>query len=157
YGLWKAYVPLDRPLPEGRFEAIARSAPSEVAALLTLHRSGWVRELGLAHAAQAPQGFVVPFLLLRTEDIVPAIAGTAAEAITARLHPEHAPAFARSLGILALLRGRVRGARVPVADRVEGLLCDARCRAALVAACDDGDAAVRRAALQLRLSIEPAE
>jgi hypothetical protein len=156
HGVWSTYVPLNAPLVPERLAEIAPRAPTSVAALLSTHRSGYVRELALRHLAAARDAFVIPFLLLRTDDIVPELRALAEGAIEARLEPELAAPFARSLAMLETLGGRTRSGGGPMARRIHRFLAQPACRQALVAASSDPDPAVRRLASSLRLHVEPA-
>jgi hypothetical protein len=154
-GVWADWFPLDAPIPELRLGQIAPHAPISVAALLSTHRSGYVRELGLARLAASFDPVVVPFLLLRTDDIVDELRDRAIAAVQARLRPELAEAFARSLVVVELLGHRTRG-RGPLVDAIHDFLREPGSREALLAASsDDRDFAVRRAALALRSTVEP--
>jgi hypothetical protein len=130
-------------------------APITVAALLSLHRNGYVREAALHLLARADDDVVVPFLLLRADDIVPSVRAFAEAAIQERLVPSHARAFARSLGVVELLRGRQRGGGGPLVRAVRDLLLQPASRDALAAASTGEDAVVRLAAFKLRVHAEP--
>jgi hypothetical protein len=155
-GVWATHVRLDEPLDASLLTQIAPRSPASVGALLSVHRSGYVRELGLTALAASDEPRSVPFLLLRTDDIVPALRDLASRAIEARLRPQLAPAFARSLGLVDVLRRRSRGGGGLVVQSVHGLLCRPPCAAALAAASDDPDPGVRLASLRLRLRTESA-
>ena len=81
----------------------------EFAALLTLHRSGYTRQRGLLVLARSRDPFVLPFLLLRLDDIVPSLRAYAEEAARSRLEERYAAAWVRSLRLVELLRARKRG------------------------------------------------
>lgn len=156
HGVWRTYVPLDAPIPAGRLDEVAPRHPLAVAALLSTHRSGYVRELALARLVESTDDRGLPFLLLRTDDIVPVLRSVAEHAVQARVRTELAPALARSLGLLEVLRRRARGGRSLLVRRVDEVLGDPACRPALVAASADDEPLVRRKALALRLRGEPA-
>ena len=44
-----------------------------VAALFSMHRNGYVREVALDELARSSDDVVIPFLLLRADDIVPSL------------------------------------------------------------------------------------
>jgi hypothetical protein len=99
---------------------------------------------------------VIPFLLLRADDIIPSIRDAAEAAVAPRLAPESAPALARSLRLVTLLAGRTRGARCGVSAAISALLTRPACRTVLVRASErDDDPAARLAAFELRLGVEP--
>jgi hypothetical protein len=95
-GVWREHVPLNQHIDPARLREAAPHATTTVAALLSTHRSGYVRELALGHLADSSEEIVVPFLLLRVDDIVPGLRATAESALLARLQPRFAPAFGRS-------------------------------------------------------------
>lgn len=140
---------------EARLGKLPASAATSVSALLSMHRSGYIRELAVRHLATANDDLVVPFLLLRADDIVPSTRSLAEAAISARLDPAHTAALARSLGIVEVLRRRQRGAGGPLVRAVDDWLLQDVCREALVVASDASGLAVRRAALRLRLRAGP--
>lgn len=143
---WRLGVKLTAPIDPALLPAFAPKRTVGAAALLSLHRSGYVREIALDVLARAPEPFVVPFLLLRADDIVDALAARAFAAVEARLRPEYTATFVRSLRIVELLRGRRRGgARV---RRIREFL------AGEPIASDDPDPLVRRLAFGLRLERE---
>ncbi len=155
-GVWPGYVPLNEPLAPSRLVEASHKHRDAVAAILSMHRSGYVRELALAHLEHAKAPRVVPFLLLRADDIVPALRERAEKAIEVRLRPDLADTFARCLGIVEMLRGRSRGGGGPLVRHVQDFLAQPECREGLALACSDEDAVVRRAAFALRLRGEPA-
>jgi hypothetical protein len=157
YGIWAQYVPLNAPIDEGRLEMFELSLRLPLAALLSMHRSGFLRELALQVLAASTDSRVVPFLLLRADDIVPGLRRNAEEAVAARLRPEHATAVARSLGIIELLAARVRGGGGTLVRSIRDFLAEPAQREALVLASRDEDASVRRAAFELRLRTERGE
>ena len=154
-GLWAEHVPLNAPIDPARLTSVAPHATVAVAALLTLHRSGFMRELGLRELSTTHDPLAVPFLLLRADDIVDGLRELAVTEILARLTPSFDAAFARCLGILELLRGRTRGAGGPLVKAVHAFLAHPVHREALAAACFGDDPGVRRAAFTLRLRNEP--
>jgi hypothetical protein len=154
-GVWTRYVPLTGPLAAELLPAAAPNATLEVAALLTTHRSGFVRELGLTYLAGASDPVVIPFLLLRTDDIVPALREIAERAIEARLQADYAHPFAACLGVVEALRKRTRGGGGRVTQLVYGFLARPELRDALAFACTAADPIARRMAFELRLKAEP--
>jgi hypothetical protein len=156
YGVWSDYVDLNAPIASSRMRQAAPHRPTTVAALLSTHRSGYVRELGLSQLVNAPDELVVPFLLLRADDIVPGIRKMAEDAVLSRLHRDLALTFARSLRIVELLRGRARGGSGNLVHLIHAFLAQPDGRDALVTTMTDADPVVRRLALGLRLRTEGA-
>jgi hypothetical protein len=154
-GVWSGYVPLGARLPSERLDEVAPRYPVAVAALLSMHRSGFVRELALGRLAESRDDRVLPLLLLRTDDIVPSLQAFAERAVEAVVRDEFAAALARSLGILEVLRRRARSGRSPLVRRVHDLLAKPEHLPVLVASCADSDPLVRRTAFALRLRAEP--
>jgi hypothetical protein len=140
---------------EPPFAASDPAVVTGVASLLSTGRNGYVREEAVKQLASTFDPVVIPFLLLRTDDIVPTIRALADEAIVARLRSVLAPAFATSLGIVELLRGRTRGGGGRIVQLVQRFLSEPECREALWSASSDEDPAVRQAALGLLLRVAP--
>lgn len=155
YGVSRDWVPLDRPIDAGRLRASNPAALLSVAALLSLHRSGYVRELGLGALEEANAPTVVPFLLLRADDIVASLRKRAEAALLDRLRPDLAPVLARSLRLVELLAARTRGGGGPVVRGIRDFLAEQPHALALASA--DDDPVVRSAAYALRLRNEAAE
>lgn len=156
YSPWSGHVRLHAPLEGALLDAFAPPCRLAIAALLSLHRNGYVRELGLRRLARSADARVVPFLLLRADDVVSGIRAIAESAVCARLTPELARAFARSLGLVELLAARARGGGGPLVRSIRDFLARPAHQGALVEASRDDDPAVRRAAFVLRLRTEPA-
>lgn len=145
---WGHAVNVAAPLEPALVTRLAPRNTLAMAALLSLHRSGWVREIALEHLLPSLEPFVVPFLLLRADDTVSSLAQKAEAAIEARLRPPFVEAFVRSLRVVELLRGRKRGsARV---RRIHDFLASQRLTT------DDPDPLIRRLVFGLRLRNEPA-
>ncbi|MEO3924289.1 hypothetical protein ABGB07_10575 [Micromonosporaceae bacterium B7E4] len=68
----------------GRFVEDSGSYPTGVAALLTLDRSGRLREAGLRRLAASEERFVLPYLLLRLDDPVDPVRDLAVDAVRHR-------------------------------------------------------------------------
>lgn len=124
----------------------AESAP--FAAALTMHRSGWTRERGLAVIGSSREPFVVPFLLLRLDDIVPSLRDRAETALRARLTESLAPTWVRSLRLVELLRARKRGGAGKLLAEITSFL--SKHPEALAAGARDEDPLVRLRAMELR-------
>lgn len=152
--LAQGLVLVHQPVDEQLFAQLVREHPVAVCCVLSTHRSGYVREPALRYLTQARQPRVVPFLLLRTDDIVLALRELATDAVEARFQAPFAPAFVRSLRIVEVLRGRSRSG-AQLVRRVEEFLVRPECDAALTQ--PDDDPVVRKAAFTLRLRTRPAE
>lgn len=156
-GVWSDAVSLNHPLDDARLDAFGSHARLAIAAVLSLHRSGYVRELGLRALVRAGDPRVIPFLLLRADDIVTSIRVAAESALLPRLRPENAATFARSLGLTALLAARVRGGKGTLVQAIHAFLSAPEQRAVLSDAAADRDPVVRREVLALRLRDAGAE
>jgi len=120
-------------------------------AAVSIQRSGRAREEALRRLSLSPDPRVVPFLLLRLDDIVPQVRVLAGEAVRARLLPGYAAVFARSLGLITVLGGRQRGQ----VRAVREFLAAPAQRSALVALYNDPDPKVRVQAFRLSLEGDP--
>ncbi|MCA9536245.1 MAG: hypothetical protein KC593_21315, partial [Myxococcales bacterium] len=123
-----------------------------VAALLSTHRNGYVREVALHVLTDSGQPWVLPFMLLRCDDIVASLRASATAAVQRSLHPRYADALASSLGLLAQLAERQRGGGGSVVPSVRSFLAEPPQRPALLRASHDADPRVRRLAYALRLA-----
>lgn len=151
--LWWDYVAMDVPIEPAQMRRITRHARVEAACILSLHRSGYVRESALELLAESTDAVVVPYLLLRADDIVAALREQAERSLLARLRPADSLAFARALPLVEALRSRIRGRRSAVAAKVDALLLAPSGHAALDEASTDRDPLVRQACLALRLRL----
>jgi HEAT repeat protein len=153
--LFGAGVPVYRPYPPTSLDVFLPPHRLSVAGLLSMHRNGFVRELGVEALVESPDPFVVPFLLLRCDDIVASLRSRAESAIAGRLREGFAPAFAESLQLLDQLAGRERGGKSSLVASVHRFLALPPQRPALEQACGSPSPAVRRLAYGLRLRHEP--
>lgn len=153
--LFGADVPLHQPYPRRCLEVFLPPHRLAVGALLTTHRNGFVRELGVEALVGSPDPFVVPFLLLRCDDIVASLRARAEAAIHERLREGFAPVFAASLQLLHQLAGRDRGGKSALVASVHRFLTQPPQRPALTQACGSHSPTVRRLAYALRLRHEP--
>ena len=97
-------------------------ANSLLTALASLHGSGYVREAALRRLIDGDDGSEVPFLLLRCNDWVPAIAQLAQAGIRARLRPEYARHLLHSYRLIELLQHAQRNALSDLLREVQGTL-----------------------------------
>ncbi|MBL8741610.1 MAG: hypothetical protein JNK04_10965 [Myxococcales bacterium] len=146
-GIWGAtFVSLNRPINTTHIVGL----PAGALALLTLHRSGYLREVALEHlTTEGP--WALPFFLLRCDDIVYSVRARATETVTTRFVDSHAVAFMRALRIVATLRMRARGGGGPLVKAIESFLVGH----AEALALGDDDPVVRHEAFRLRLRSEP--
>lgn len=144
---WAARVALDEHIEDDKLDLVAPRAKAAVAAVLSTHRSGYVRELGTTYLALSSNPLVIPFLVLRLDDIVPSLRRVAEDAVLRRSNAEYAPFFANALAIISALVERERSKQR--AAGVLEFLARPECRTALVEASTNDDAIVRRHAIEL--------
>lgn len=127
--------------------------------VLSLHRSGYVREAATRALALVDDPQVLPFLLLRLDDIVESTREAAAAALVPWSRPERAASSVAHLPVLEALSGRRRGAVGSAIRRLRDALSsgDPGCDEALARAAQDPDAEVRLAVLRMRLAPAPPE
>lgn len=102
--------------------AAVRLQPAPIQALLTLHSSGYVREAAVVELAARSDPRELPFLLLRTNDWVPAVAQRARLAVEARVVPGWACAWTLALPIVDHLRGVGRNDLRSLAAAIDALV-----------------------------------
>lgn len=129
---------------------LARDRDVELAGLLSLHRSGYVRSAALAALEGTRDPFALRFLVLRLDDIVEATRAQALDAVRARLDRAHAAELARLLPLIDQVARRTRGGASSLQRELAAFLsAPASGWATLVGATRDRDATVRRSALRL--------
>jgi len=126
-----------------------------VAALLTLDRSGYLREAGVDRLARSDEPFVLPFLLLRLNDPVEPVRERASAAVGDRLGTGHAALLVQLLPLIEGLGARRRAG--PIVRAVSEILVsgDPAGRDALWAGARGEDVAVRASCLRMLARIEP--
>jgi hypothetical protein len=135
---------------------LARAPGLGPAALLSLHRSGYVREIALAALADSSDLAVLRFLALRLDDIVEKIRDRARVEIVLRLVDRAAPEVAAILPLVVRLSSRRRAGGGGIPRAVEAYLIDpARGLAALLVATRSPEAELRLAAVPLALRRAP--
>src|SRR5262249_4091657 len=77
-------------------------------ALMSCHRSGYVREMAIRELYSDSPGLSIPFLLLRLVDWVPAVATAAAARLLGRLQIESAETIIDCLGLVDRLSSNSR-------------------------------------------------
>jgi hypothetical protein len=127
-----------------------------VAALLTLDRSGYLREAGVRWLASCDELFVLPFLMLRLNDPVVPVRERAIAAVGQRLGAGHAALLVQLLPLIEGLGTRRRAG--PIVRTVSEILVsgDPAGRDALWAGARGDDVAVRASCLRMLATIEPA-
>lgn len=117
--------------------------------LLSFHGSGYVREAAVARLIDCSDGSEVPFLLLRCNDWVGAIAKLAQDGVRARLRPDYAEPLLRSYRLIEALQAAQRNALSPLLNAVRSTLQQPAAWPVLRRACAATDKCVRRAAYLL--------
>lgn len=79
-------------------------------AVLSMHRSGYVREAALRRLTESKDGRELPYLFIRLNDWVAEIRGLAEQAMTARLSPASAPGLVQLLPLVGWIRDWSRAA-----------------------------------------------
>ena len=150
YGEPTAARTSERRLLQRQTAALAElPANSLLTALASLHGSGYVREAALRRLLDGCDGSEVPFLLLRCNDWVPAIAQLAQAGLRARLRPEYARHLLRSYRLIELLQHAQRNVLSDLLREVRGTLQQPAAWPVLFEARDHADKQVRRAAYLL--------
>jgi len=137
---------LDRATAGRRLDRAPRLGP---AALLTVHRNGFVRQAGLDALSRETDEAALAFFVLRLDDIVPQLRELARAAIEERLRPPAAEAWAKLLPLVGRLARRSRAGASATLRAIEAFLLSPAARPALSAASGSADVAVRRAATVL--------
>lgn len=154
-----SHARLEPALPRWLFErdAVARlrlsgEAALPALALLSMHRSGYVREDAVA-ALAALEGDALPYLLLRANDWVEPIRLRVWHALNARLKPRFAAAWVASLPLLVRLLDARRDDHRVLVSRVRAELGgNAENRPALMAGLASPDRGVRRTCFDILAS-----
>lgn len=114
-----------------------------VMGLLAAHSSGYVREAAVQRLALV-RGDEMPPLLLRANDWVPQVRGSALDALRTRLSPAYAEAWVRWLYLVLRLGGRGSADARPLVDAVMELLRAPESADAVWAGLRSADRTVRR-------------
>ena len=119
YNPWGQWVP---ELKSRRVRKIVAGFgyPLAAAAMMSMRRSGYVREEAVRELAQLRNGDELPFLLLRASDWVEPVRNAALHAVEERLIPAYLPFFVRNLAIVDGGKGIAGGSAL--GERVESLL-----------------------------------
>ncbi len=142
---WSALGPVD-----ARARVKHMDARWELAALLSLHRNGYVRQAALDVLTQERTPSALVFWMLRLDDIVPVLRTRAQNAIFERFEPQYADSFATLLPLLQRLSRRSRaGASVVLRDVMTFLVTTEAGRDALRSAYNSPSFGLRRASVAL--------
>jgi hypothetical protein len=137
-------------LPDG-------AARTAVLALASFDRSGLLREAAVRELARMADDFVLPFLLLRLNDVVSSVQAMAAQACRRWLVPEHARVVVQVLPLIEGLDNRRRAGEFARTVREALAHGGDATRAALWSAARTGDPAVRASNLRILAMVEPVE
>jgi HEAT repeat protein len=127
-----------------RFVAVADDA-SRVAGVLSFHPDGHVREKAVKELAALSDGYVLPFLLVRLNDWVDAVARRAEKAVRRRMTSRHAAMLVDHLPIVLRLKTQRRRRHDAIVAGVVELITAPENRAALERGFASPDRQVRRA------------
>jgi HEAT repeat protein len=120
-------------------------------ALLSMHRTGYIREAALRRLAESTTGAELPYFFLRLNDWVLEIRRFAESVVSARLTPESASELVQVLPLAARLSRWSRAAR-DIESRINQVLLTPMSRKTMRAGLEASDPAIRR--LVVRLLIE---
>jgi HEAT repeat protein len=117
-------------------------------ALMSTHRSGYVRAEAIHSLGKDSSGTAIPFLLLRLVDWVEAVRRAADLELIDKLQPQYGGIFVRCLGLLERLSEHTRF-RPAYREWVNELLKRSACAEQVAAGLDSNQRAVRRACYPL--------
>ncbi len=117
-------------------------------AVLSMHRSGYVREAALRRLAETNDGTELPYLFIRLNDWVAEIRGFAEAAIVERLRPQLAPGLVQLLPLVGRLGSWSRAAR-DMESRINHVLSEPESRQAMLGGLRSNDVGVRRRVARL--------
>lgn len=137
-------------------DAATSMQSTEVAALMSLHRNGFVRAAATVELGRTRLPIALRFLVLRLDDIIEATREHARTAIVTRLDRDNVPELIRLLPLLDQIARRSRASASTVLRQVSAFLAaPGNGWTALIAATHDSDRAVRRSAVQLAVRHAP--
>jgi hypothetical protein len=123
-----------------------------VAAIFSLHRNGYVREVGLEELARTSDAAALPFFALRLDDIVPKLREYARAELDRRIDPRFAKELVALLPLVRRLSTRMRAGASATLRAIEAFAVDPRGgQAALIDATRAGEPRLRRTALVLAI------
>ena len=146
YGPWWASWDRIEPADVRRLKEGATTWAS--LAVLSMHRSGYVREAALRRLAESKDGTELPYIFIRLNDWVVEIHRLAESAIAARLTPRSAAGLVQLLPLVGLL-GRWSRAPDDMESRITEVLSAAESRPAMLSGLRSNDVGVRRRVLRL--------
>ena len=117
-------------------------------AVLSMHRSGYVREAALRRLAETRDGNELPYLFLRLNDWVAEIRRFAEQEVAERLQPKSAPSLVQLLPLVGRL-GRWSRAAHDIGSRIDRVLSAPESRRALLGGLRSDDVGVRRRVARL--------
>lgn len=149
-------VPLDGRIASSFLDKLNPKYRTAVSAVLSTHRSGYVRELGL-HGLQAVHDdpIVVPFLIFRTDDIVPDLRTRAKAALATQLTDSNVPMLIRSLIVSERLSHRIRSGKSEIHRDIQRFVQQPRFGPIFRELRRDREAATRAHAFKMSIGILP--
>ncbi len=123
---------------------ITNSASSSVTGILASHPNGFVREAAVDALGSASDGVEMPFLALRANDWVPAVAGKAAAHLARRIDPANQQAIVEALPFLVRMLGYGRYSFAHLAEAIGRTLVSDSGVAAVLERIETFDSGVRR-------------
>ncbi len=146
YGPW--WASWDRIEPAYVLRLKPRASRWASLAVLSMHRSGYVREAALRQMAESKDGSELPYIFIRLNDWVAEIRGLAESAIAERLTPKSAPGLVQLLPLIGLL-GRWSRAPDDMESRITDVLATPESRPAMLSGLRSDDVGVRRRVARL--------
>ena len=146
YGPW--WASWDRIEPADVRRLKQRPSTWASLAMLSMHRSGYVREAALRRLAESKDGTELPYIFIRLNDWVAEIRGLAESAIAERLTPKSAAGLVRLLPLVGLL-GRWSRAPDDMESRITDVLATPESRPAMLSGLRSNDVGVRRRVARL--------
>jgi hypothetical protein len=144
-----------RTLSPSSAEVLVQGASTGTLGLLSMHRSGYIRQIALAGLASADESGALRFLALRLDDVVVELRVYAADHLSARLGAADLEELVRILPLLVRLSRRQRAGKSPALREVRRTIgASERGRDALVRGTSDPDPEVRLASLGLLREVD---
>lgn len=135
--------------------ALNQQWPTAIWCLLSMHRSGYIREPAVRTLCSGRlNGQSLPFLLLRLNDWVPQVRDAAFEGAHAFLNEKHLHEWTRSLGLIQILRTRTRVDHYKLFGDLLLWYLRPETEPVLRAAIDSTDRAIARTAIAMALKLE---
>jgi HEAT repeat protein len=131
---------------------ITSAASTSVTGMLASHPNGFVREAAVDALGVLSDGVEMPFLALRANDWVPAVAGKAAEHLARRIDPANHRAIVEALPFLVRMLGYGRYSFAHLSDAIGRAFVSDSGVAAVLERIETFDAGVRRFAFRFILA-----